>query len=183
MPRRMNPELEGRVLEAARNLWHRGGEKALTMRKVAKLAKTNPPALYRRFRDRDDILKALVESYQTEFLEAVEPSQSIPEFARRLLETALERPREFELFMWVLRQKVTKSRPVVQLFLKRCAETLGGSPEDHLALALVLGSLVRGTIIQMLDGQVPATEAQTKAAYLRAVDVLVANEGQLRGPE
>ena len=64
MPRHIDPDLEGRILEAARKLWRKGGEKSLSMRTIAKLAGTNTPALYRRFRNRDDILRAMVQSYQ-----------------------------------------------------------------------------------------------------------------------
>ncbi len=55
MPRRPDPDLEGKILDAAQKLWKKGGEKALTMRTVARAAGTNTPAVYRRFRDRDDI--------------------------------------------------------------------------------------------------------------------------------
>ena len=40
MPRHADPELENRVLNAAQMLWKRGGEKALTMRAVARAAGT-----------------------------------------------------------------------------------------------------------------------------------------------
>ena len=61
MPRHSDPELEGRILNAARKLWHKGGETALSMRAVAKAAGTNTPAVYRRFRTREQILRALVQ--------------------------------------------------------------------------------------------------------------------------
>ena len=50
MPRPPDPDLEERILKAARKLWKKGGENALTMRAVAKAAGTkNTPAVYRRF--------------------------------------------------------------------------------------------------------------------------------------
>lgn len=181
MPRHIDPELEQKVLAAAHALWHKGGEKALSIRKVAKLAGTNPPALYRRFRDREAILKALVESYQLEFLRAAEPCSSIQEFVMYLLDLALQKPREYELVMWGLGRNVTKTRPVVELFMQRCAEWLGGSPRDHMSLALALASLFRGTVAQVLEGSlVLASPAQAKTAFMRAANVLVANERALR---
>jgi AcrR family transcriptional regulator len=51
MPRKPDPDVEVRILDAADKLLHRGGEKAISMRKVAKLARTNTPAVYRRFRE------------------------------------------------------------------------------------------------------------------------------------
>ena len=88
MPRHIDPELEARIVKAARKLWSKGGEKALSMRSIAAIAQTNTPAVYRRFRNRDAILRALVESYQRELFEAVEPcrsleavAESVPNFA------------------------------------------------------------------------------------------------------
>ena len=46
-------------LDAASRLWARGGEKSLTMRAVAKAAGTTTPTVYERYRDRNDILRAL----------------------------------------------------------------------------------------------------------------------------
>ena len=60
MPRRPDPDLEALILKAAQKLWRKGGEKALTMRAVAKAARTNTPSVYRRFRTREDILRALL---------------------------------------------------------------------------------------------------------------------------
>ena len=57
IPRQPDPELEARILEAADALWRRGGEKALTMRAVAKAARTNTPAVYRRFKDREHLIR------------------------------------------------------------------------------------------------------------------------------
>src|SRR5436309_2943122 len=49
MARHSDPELEDRILQAARKLWHDGGEEALSMRAVAKAAGTNTPAVYMRW--------------------------------------------------------------------------------------------------------------------------------------
>src|SRR5947199_9201632 len=99
MPRHSDPNLEGRIIGAARKLWHKGGEKALSMRAVAKAAGTNTPAVYRRFRTRDQILGALVKSYQEERIWLVEPSRSLQEVAICYLDFALRRPRESQLIM------------------------------------------------------------------------------------
>src|SRR5208283_5335939 len=59
LPRQADPQLEQRILEAASRLRAKGGEKALTMRAVAKAAGTTTPTVYERYRDREDILRAL----------------------------------------------------------------------------------------------------------------------------
>jgi AcrR family transcriptional regulator len=58
MPRQPDPDLQERILNAAQKLWKKGAEKTLTMRAVAKAAGTNTTAVYRRFRNREDILRA-----------------------------------------------------------------------------------------------------------------------------
>lgn len=183
MPRHLDEGLENKVLEAARKLWVKGGGTALTIRKVAKMAGTTPPALYRRFRDRDAILKALVDAYLENFLREIEPTRSPKEFALRILEIALRRPQEYELFLWGLRQGVTEARPVAQLFMQRCVEAFGGLPSDYVNLALALRALLRGTAMHVMDNQVAVSSERMKEAYARAVDILVENERQLRPAE
>ena len=61
MPRHRDPDLEERTRKAAEALWRREGEKEekelkeLTMRAVAR-ARNQHPAVYRRFRNRDDLI-------------------------------------------------------------------------------------------------------------------------------
>ena len=45
MARQPDPDLEDRILNAARKLWKQGAGKALTMRAVARAAGTNTPAV------------------------------------------------------------------------------------------------------------------------------------------
>ena len=98
MPRRADPKLEGKILDAAQKLWKKGGEKALTMRTVARAAGTNTPAVYRRFRDRDDILRGLLQRIRWEIAAQMEGISSPEEGCERYLDYALSHPREYELF-------------------------------------------------------------------------------------
>ena len=61
MPRRPDPTLEDRILNAAHTLWKSGGEKALTLRAVAKAVKSNTPSVYQRFRSREDNVRGLLQ--------------------------------------------------------------------------------------------------------------------------
>src|SRR5260370_7064487 len=70
VPRHPDPELEQRILGVASRLWARGGERALTMRAIAKAAGTTTPTVYERYRDRDDILRALRLKTRSELFEA-----------------------------------------------------------------------------------------------------------------
>jgi AcrR family transcriptional regulator len=181
MPRRIDPELEGRVVEAARKLWHKGGEKALSMRAVAKMAGTNTPALYRRFRNREDILKALVRAYQQELAEIIRDCDSLQEVARCYLEFALEHPREYQLIMSGLLARMSKSRPNIDLLVERSSEWLGGQSCEHRSLVLALAALAHGTAMFRITNVVLEEDYPTlRAAYAAAVDVLIANERKVR---
>jgi AcrR family transcriptional regulator len=181
MPRHIDPEVEERILQAALRLWHRGGEKALSMRAVAKAARTNTPAVYRRFRNRDEILGALVRYYQRELFRAIEPSKSIQDFAQRYFDFALDRPREYELMMSGLLARMSKDRPNFEFLMQRSAEWLGGSPREHRYLGLALFCLAHGAVTLKISGNVREDNfPRVDAAFATAVDVLVANEGKFR---
>ena len=141
MPRHIDPEVEGRIIQAARKLWHKGGEKALSMRAVAQAAGTNTPAVYRRFRNREEILGALVRSYRQELLQTLSPCRSLPEMVQCYLDFALGKPREYELIMSGLLARMSKTRPNVDFVADRISQWLGGSAEDHRALVFTLASL------------------------------------------
>jgi AcrR family transcriptional regulator len=176
MPRHIDPELETRILKAARMLWSKGGEKALSMRAIANVADTNTPAVYRRFRNRGEILWVLVESYQEELRQAVSGCTSMEEVADAVLKFALNHPREYELMMSGLLGKMTKARPNFELVVQKSAEWFGGSPKDQRSLVLALWSLIHGTIMLMISGTLPEAEVTSAlAAFRRSVTVLVEN--------
>jgi AcrR family transcriptional regulator len=181
MPRHVDPQLEGKVLDAARKLWHKGGEKALSMRAVAKMAGTNTPALYRRFRNREDILKALVRAYQQELAEIIKDCDSLQEVAHCYLDFALRHPREYQLIMSGLLARMSKSRPNIQFLTERSSDWLGGRLGEHRALVLALAALAHGTaMLKITDIVLEEDYATLRKAYASAVDVLVANERKLR---
>lgn len=180
MPRHIDPDLESRILKAARKLWSKGGEKALSMRAIASLADTNTPAVYRRFRNRDEILRALVESYQGELRQAVSRCNSMEEVGDAVLKFALDHPREYELMMSGLLAKMTKSRPNFEFVVSKSAEWFGGTPEDHRGLVLALWSLIHGTIMLTISGTLPGADVTSAlAAFRKSVTVLVENRARI----
>ena len=181
MPRHIDPEVEGRILEAARKLWRKGGEKSLSMRAVAKLAGTNTPAVYRRFRTREDILKALVHSYQQELYQIIESCHSLQEVVHRYLDFALSRQREYQLVMSGLLPRMTKGRPSLELAVRRSAEWLGKPSADYRGLVLVLAAMVDGAAMFKATGFLSDENFESlRSAFGKAVDVLVANSEVFR---
>lgn len=180
MPRKPDPNVEARILDAAEKLLHRGGEKALSMRKVATLAGTNTPAVYRRFRNRKDILQALVQRNQQALFAAIRDCSSLLEIGERALEFALKHPREYEVITSGLLSRLSERRPNVEFLMQRCAEWLGGSPEDHTALVFALWSLMHGAAMLLISGTLSQQHAaELRSAYLRAIEALLSQEGKL----
>jgi AcrR family transcriptional regulator len=183
MPRHSNPDLEARILKAARKLWHRGGEEALSMREVAREAGTNTPAVYRRFTTREDILRALVLSYQQEILSEISQCEDLPQTCQCLLDFTIRNPREYELMMSGLLARVTKERPNVQFMLRRCAEWLGGTPRDHEGLVFSLYCLLHGIAMLRISGTLmPQDFPRARVAYTKSVNILIENAAQLAIP-
>ncbi len=181
MSRHIDPEVEERILQAARKLWHKGGEKALSMRAVAKAAGTNTPAVYRRFRNREEILRTLVTHYQQEFFKVLQPCRSLQEVGQVYLDFVLDRPREYLLMNSGLIGRVSKTRPNLDFIVARASEWLGGAPGEHTPLVLALWALAHGAAMLRVSGSVQEENfPRLREAFSQAVDILVANEKKLR---
>jgi len=183
MPRQPDPDLEERVLKAARVLWMRGGEKALTMRAVAREAHTNTPAVYRRFKNRRDIIRALVRQIAARTGEQF-ASGSLAQMAESYIDYALEHPREYDLFYTYAPElspmkaggrprPIRDSRPNFALVERLLARELGGFPEDHTQLALALWATLHGTTTLLLSKQIAGHEEALRAACRTAVKALL----------
>ena len=181
MPRHTNPEVEGRIIAAARKLWHAGGEEALSMRAIARAARTNTPAVYRRFRDREEILRALVATYLEQLFREVEPATSVPELLDRVLQFAMNQPREYELMTSGLLARVTKARPALDLATLKAASWLGGTPDENRKLVLCVWAMMHGLIMLRISGTMQEEEFPLAvAAFHRAVQILVENRGKVQ---
>jgi len=181
MPRKPEPQLRARILEAALVLFVKGGEKGLSMRTLAKLARTNTPAVYRRFRNREAILRAIAEHFRRNSFAALEQCRSLEEICGVLLDRALSRPREYELFYSELISKLPGPRANFEFTKKRAAEWLGGAPEDHVKLVLALFALIHGTAMLLISGAVmPENQARMRATFTASVPVLLKHAANLR---
>lgn len=184
MPRHPDPDLEDRILRAGYMLWKRGGEHALTMRAVAKAAGTNTPAVYRRFKDRQDLIRGLLGRSVARIRQHFEKGETLEELAEAYMEYALEAPHEYELFYshsHLLSPKkrgaprpIRESRPNFAIAEQVAAKQLGGSPQDHTRLALALWALLHGTATLLLTKSIPeGHEEELRMACRAAVKQLV----------
>lgn len=193
MPRQPDPDLEDRILNAAQKLWTRGGEKSLTMRAVAQAAGTNTPTVYRRFKDRRDLIRGLLRRTIVRLRRHFEAGESLEAMAEAYVNEALRLPHEYELFYTYGHEllpargsgrarPIRESRPNFAFLEVQLAKRLGGSPEDHTRLALALWATLHGTVKLLLSKSIPeGHEAELRAASRAAVKTLIGGTFQSNG--
>jgi AcrR family transcriptional regulator len=185
LPRRPDPDLEGEILNAAQKLWKKGGEKALTMRAVARAAGTNTPSVYRRFRDRDDILRGLLQRVRLEMAHSLEEAGSAQEGCERYLEYALSHPHEYELFYqhnYDLYHSPRSSRagvkpvgqPARDAMRRKLVAELGGARDDHERLLTSLWMVAHGAAMLLIAKTIlPQDAAEARVAFTKTVGALL----------
>jgi AcrR family transcriptional regulator len=185
MPRPPNPELEEKILDAAQKLWKKGGEKALTMRAVASAAGTNTPAVYRRFRDRDDILRALLDRIRLEIAQVLEEASTPEEACERYLGFAIRHPREYELFYqhnyelnYSARARGRRveaiGRPARDVMTRMLREKFGEASDNHGRLLMASWMLGHGAAMLLIAKSIlPEEEGEAKEVFGTAVRVLL----------
>lgn len=184
MPRHPDPDLEQRILGAASRLWARGGEKALTMRAVAKAAGTTTPTVYERYRDRGDILRALRIKTRQELFATLSRTHTLREAVQRQLEFALEHSYAYEvLFDGVGKPpSLYEPWPSFNLMRERVARRLGGPPSRHTRLMLALWSLMHGAAMLIIRGRFEGgLRTQTVHACLDAFEGILNSAAQSKG--
>jgi AcrR family transcriptional regulator len=176
VPRQPDPALEQRILDAASRLWARGGEKTLTMRAVAKAAATTTPTVYERYRDREDLLRALRLETRRELFAALTQTRTLRESVERYVEFALTHSHAYEvLFDGVGKPpSLHEPWPSFNLMRERVARRIGGTPQRHTRLMLALWSLMHGAAMLAIRGRFEgALRAQTVHACIDACETIV----------
>lgn len=176
MPRHPDPELEQRILTAASRLWARGGEKALTMRAIARAAGTTTPTVYERYRDREDIRKALRLKTRRELFLALSATRTLRDAVERQLQFAMENTHSYQvLFDGVAKPpSLYEPWPSFNLMRERLAKILAGTPRQHNRLMMAIWCLVHGTAMLIIRGNFEgALRVQAQHSCLDAVDNLL----------
>lgn len=147
MPRTADARLEGRILDAAYRIWTERGEDALTMRAVARAARTTTPTLYERFSHKSDLLVLLRRRARRNLFSAIRSSRSPVEACRRALDFFTAHPHDYRLVAedWAMALARKEPLPSFEFLQQRLAAQLGGMRGRHTRLALSLIALVNGT--------------------------------------
>ncbi len=183
MPRKPDAELEQRILNAAYVLWRKKGEKALTMRAVARAAETTTPTVYQRFKDKRDLLVLLRARALEQLMAVLLPAESPAETCRRFLEFAALHPHEYRLLTadWGARLSRHDPKPTYELIKARLAHELGGAPKDHVRLAMALGALLHGTAMMILaDGVHEHVSREMRSICNESCEALIASAKKRR---
>lgn len=165
-------------------MWARGGEKSLTMRAVAKAAGTTTPTVYERYRDRDDILRALRLKTRSELFVALNQTKTLQESVQSYLRFALENPHDYEVLFDGVGQppSLHEPWPSFNFMRQRLSEKLKGSPRQHNRLMLGIWSLMHGTAMLVIRGGFEGSlRTQAIHACVDAVENLVRHAARPKG--
>ena len=171
-------DLRAAMVRAALDSLEDGGERALSLRAVARRAGVSPAAPYRHYSDRQALMSAVAAVGYRELgerLSAAHPSPSTPEqlasVAIAYVQFALERPALFRLMFGEQCDRDSDERvaatAAVSLYVRQIVER--SFPEANAeALSMALWALVHGLASLHLDGKLDASSPSVVADQVRA---------------
>jgi AcrR family transcriptional regulator len=184
LPRQPDPLIQKRILHAAGRLRSRGGEKALTMRAIAKAARTTTPTVYGRYRNRAELLRALRVQTRAELFETLRSTRTLAQACQRYLEFALQHRHAYEVLYDKFAEppSLHEPWPSFNLMRDRLTHRLGGTPRQHTRLMLAIWSLLHGTAMLLIrGGVVDPLRTQMFHSCLDAVQVTVKEYERSKG--
>lgn len=176
MPRKPDAALEGKIVDVAYRLWSQHGEEALTMREVARAARTTTPTVYQRFRDKSDLKHFLEERARQKLFNALQSAQSTLEICRNALEFISTHGHEYRLLTADWGERYVYRTPMRSFdhLRKALAKELGGKAEGLEELAFQLFAVVHGTALLRPAGKEnePIAKSLTESC-LKACSILL----------
>ena len=165
MPRKPDAGLESKIVDVAYRLWSQQGEEALTMRAVARAAKTTTPTVYHRFRGKKDLKHFLEERARQRLYDTLQSAETALEVCGNALDFISVHGHEYRLLSsdWGVRYAQRTPMRSYDYLKQVLAKELGieARPLDELAFQLF--ALVHGTALLRPEGK----EHQQVAASLR----------------
>jgi len=147
------------------------------MRAVAKNAGTTTPTVYERYRDREDILRALRLRTRTELFVAISRTKTLAEACEKYLQFAMDNRHAYEVLFDTVGQPPSLHEPWPSFnFLRdRLGEQMGRTHQDQTRLMLSIWSLLHGAALLIIRGEFEgALRTQTIHASIDAVEMIVA---------
>lgn len=134
MPPAFDKELEEKILRAAQRLLRARGASGLTLRAIAAEARTTTPTVYKRFRSKEVLNRALADRIREDLNRSLFACRTLEEVCRQYLRFAEEHPNEYQL-MWTLWSEILDPRPERRPGLvwaaSKFAERFGGEAAEY----------------------------------------------------
>ncbi len=165
MSRTPDSQLKDRILDVALTLLRLYGEAGVTLRAVAEAANTTTPTIYKRFRDRDELMIALAMRERDRYVELQRHTRTLEAAVAGYLDWAIHHPHEYALIYGRFWPKVfspKSGRPGLRWTQEQLAARYGGGPEKYQEVVSGLWLLLHGAA--SLLSQDPANPA---AKYVR----------------
>lgn len=185
MPRKADPQLQKRILQAALRLWRSRGDKGLTLRAVARAARTTTTTVYKRFRNKEEIRLALAEHIRERLVTHITAAATVEEAHRRYLRYAQKHPREYHLMAGPLWSQVLspgKPRPAKIWLEGQLAERFGGQAENYEPIYYALFLLNHGTASLLTVAPAGPARKEVEANCIAICDLLIKNIHAFRRP-
>lgn len=147
MPRTADKGLDLRILSAAQRLWRAQGDRGLTLRAVAREARTTTTTVYKRFRNKEEIRSALAARVRRSMDEAVKGAATVEECYRKYLHFAKNHAREYKLLYgpaWIHVMGKNQPRPAKEWIQELLAKRFGGLAADYEDFFYVIFLLTHG---------------------------------------
>ena len=178
MPRVADQHLEARIAQAAQRLWRVRGAKGVTLRSVARAARTTTTTVYKRFRNKDALLLALAELVQIKITATTTSAATIEDAYRRFLSFAEDHPHEYKLLWgpaWSDVLAPGRPRPIKAWLLDQFARRFGGQAEEYIRAYYALFLLIHGTANLLSVSRDVRAKAEMRNNCLAICDALVAS--------
>jgi AcrR family transcriptional regulator len=184
-------DIRTRISHAAQDLFLRDGIDGVSMRKVAEKVGVTAPAIYRYFRDKDELLNEIIQSglkiledYLKPALEADNPYERLHLLIDRYLDFAIEQPKYFDFAFLVpsrdmsdipeeiQRHNWTTFRMAVEQ-VSMCMEQGTFRREDPLETTILLWATVHGLVILFRTERFGPDPEQFRQTFQKVVDRLL----------
>jgi AcrR family transcriptional regulator len=174
--------LEERILKAAQRLCRTRGEEAVTLRAVAREARTTTPTVYKRFRSKEALRLALARRIGDERNQFLFSSSSVEDTCRRYLQFSEEHPAESMLLRayWPDVVRFDPSRPGMHWMLGLLARRFGGKPEDYTLVFYALYLTCHGASSLLTVPADAASHKRVRDICIKICDTLIQNVEVLR---
>jgi AcrR family transcriptional regulator len=152
MPRQANPELEAEIIRAALRILDRGGDAAITLRAVARQAETTTPTIYERFRDREALMRGVVDAVTQDVMTVLQPALSVEAMFREFLAYTQAHPMRMGLIVTTFgaRYSAGEGMPALELLKVRLGNERRTSRAVREDVALAIAALAIGTAQGMI---------------------------------